>query len=297
VSDTAEAGLAAQSKSATEAMMSQPPVSPTSITVCMPAYNEEAVIADTVYDCAKTLAELPGQHTILVVNDGSTDRTGEILADLARQLPQLRILVHPENRGIAHAQSWLIREAEGELIFHIAADGEWRASELHGLLGKLNEGYDIVIGVRRRKHYSWYRKMVSWVYNMLVVVLFGKNLRDIGSIKLARARLWKRIPAEANSAFFLAKKLLLAYRNGARIGFTSVEHVWRSTGRSKFNNPMRALEAFVELLSFWLSPQSRQKIDLYSDDADPQVTVRGYQGRVKLPSRGSRDQRWGRPEP
>jgi glycosyltransferase involved in cell wall biosynthesis len=235
----------------------------------MAAYNEEAVIADTVYDCVKVLAELPGQHTILVVNDGSTDRTGEILDDLARKLPQLRVLVHPENRGLARALRWLIHEAKGELIFHIASDGEWRASELHSMLAKLHEGYDIVIGVRRKKHYSWYRKAVSWCFNLCILVLFRKNLRDIGSIRLVRAKLWKRIPAEATSAFFSAEKLLLAHRNGARIGFVLVDHVWRTTGKSKFNNPLRAFEAFGELLRFWWSPRSRQKLCLGNNASNP----------------------------
>jgi len=233
-----------------------------SITICMTAYNEEAVIADTINDCITVLNQIPGHHEILVVNDGSTDRTGEILQELEKKHSRLRVLVHPENLGIAKAQRWLIQEAKGELIFHLASDGEWKAGELYKLLDKLHEGYDIVIGVRRKKHYSLYRKVISWFYNTLVLILFRKNLHDIGSIRLARAGLWKQTPAESNSAFFLAEKLLLAYLKGARIGFTVVDHVWRSKGRSKFNNPLKALEAFVELFRFWLSPRSRQKIDL-----------------------------------
>jgi glycosyltransferase involved in cell wall biosynthesis len=233
-----------------------------SITICMTAYNEEAVVAGTVGDCIAVLDQIPGRHNILIVNDGSTDRTGEILHKLEATHPQVRVLVHPENRGFVQAQRWLIAEAEGELIFHLAADGEWKASELHKMLAKLEEGYDIVIGVRRQKHYTAYRKSVSWVYNLLVMLLFGKNFHDIGSIRLVRASLWKRIPAASGSAFFIAEKLLLALRNGAHIGFIPVDHQWRSGGRSKFNNPLKALQAFVELFSFWVSPRSRQRINL-----------------------------------
>ena len=273
--------------------MKQPLQSHPSITVCMPAYNEEAVIADTVYDCVKVLGEIPGKHTILVLNDGSTDRTGEILDDLVRKLPQLRLLVHGGNRGIAEAGRWLVHEAEGELIFEFGSDGEWKASELYGMLDKLNEGYDLVIGVRRKKCYSMYRKIVSLCYNMLVFALFGKNFRDIGSIILARTRLWKRIPAETNSALFIAEKLVLAYRNDARIGFTPVDHVWRSTGRSKFNNPLRALEALVELLQFWWSPRSRQRIDLGGEEADPKAPDQTYESSARLPPWESHQQHTG----
>jgi glycosyltransferase involved in cell wall biosynthesis len=242
--------------------MSQAQSRPPSITICMAAYNEEAVIAETVQDCLSTLDDLPGQHSILVVNDGSTDRTGDILYELEKRHAQLRILVHPCNQGIAQSQKWLIREAPGDLIFHIAADGEWRAKELHKLLDVLNTGYDIVIGIRGSKDYTAYRKMISWVCNALVYLLFRKNFHDIGSIKLVKATLWKQVPAASCSAFFHAEKLLMAHRNGARIGFEFVDHVWRMGGKSKFNDPWKSVKACMELISFRLSPRSRQKLSL-----------------------------------
>jgi glycosyltransferase involved in cell wall biosynthesis len=233
-----------------------------SITICMTAYNEEAIIANTLSDCLTTLQQIPGRHKVLVVNDGSTDKTGEILRSFEARYCNVRVLVHPENRGFVAGLRWLITEADGDLIFHFAADGEWKAAELHTMLSKVSDGYDIVIGVRREKHYSFYRALISALYNVLVRLLFGKNFRDIGSIRLVRASLWKRIPAASNSAFFVAEKLLLAHRNGARIGFVPVDHNWRWSGRSKFNSPLKALQAFMDLFAFWMSPRSRQRIEL-----------------------------------
>jgi len=126
-----------------------------------------------------------------------------------------------------------------------------------------------VIGVRRKKHYGSYRLATSWVFNQLVRVLFGINLQDVGSITLAHARVWKRIAPQSDTAFACAEVLLLAWLSGARIGFTPVDHVWRSTGKSKFNNPLRALEAFVDLFAFWLSPRSRPRIDHARVEAVP----------------------------
>jgi hypothetical protein len=152
----------------------------------------------------------------------------------------------------------LLREAPGDLIFYLAADGEWRARELFGLLDKLREGYDLVIGVRRQKHYGAYRLATSWVFNRLVRVLFGVDLQDVGSITLAHSRVWRRIAPQSNTAFACAEVLLLAWLSGARVGFSPVDHVWRSTGKSKFNNPVKALEAFLELFRFRLSARSRR---------------------------------------
>jgi len=241
-----------------------------SISICMTAYNEQELIEETINDCTKLISTIPGEHEILVVNDGSTDDTGKILNKLSIKDSSLQILEHPKNLGIARAQRWLIQEAKGDLIFHFPADGEFKAQDLNKLLVKLEDGYDIVIGVRLKKQYSFYRSIISWIYNKFVLILFRTNLVDIGSIRLARASLWKRIPAESNSAFFIAEKLLIAHLNGARIGFTSVDHIWRSKGRSKFNNPVMALFTLSELFNFWLTYRSRPKIDLYKEYANHQ---------------------------
>jgi hypothetical protein len=247
---------------------------PPSITVGMTAYNEAAVIADTIRESLEVLDEIPGHHSVFVVNDGSTDETGAILEQLAARDPRVQVVTHEVNRGFAAGVRRLLQEAPGDLVFYLAADGEWRARELHGLLQKLAEGHDLVIGVRRKKHYGAYRRATSWVFNQLVRVLFGINLQDVGSITLAHARVWKRVAPQSDTAFACAEVLLLAWLSGARIGFTPVDHVWRATGKSKFNNPLRALEAFVDLFAFWLSPRSSQTTELSQNASGRRAPMR-----------------------
>ena len=103
------------------------------------------------------------------------------------------------------------------------------------------------------------------------------NFHNLGSIVLARTAVLKRIPARSTSAFFVAEKVILAHRNGARVGFVGVDHISRAAGRSKFANPLRAVEAFTEVIGFWLSARSRIAIDLFGDEAYGQ----GRQGRIE----------------
>lgn len=244
------------------------PESHPSITICITAFNEEEVIEDTIGDCLSILGTISGTHEILVVNDGSIDRTGEILAEISNKHQIIRVLTHPRNLGIARAHSWLIREAKGDLIFHFPADGEFKARELYKLLSKLQDGYDVVIGVRDKKEYNLYRLTISWIFNKLVLIFFKKNFVDIGGIRLARSVIWKNIPAKSTSAFFLAEKLILAYINGARIGFTYVDHVWRAKGKSKFNNPIKALKAFTDMLQFWLNRNDYKNLKINGTRTD-----------------------------
>ncbi len=230
------------------------------VSVCIPAYNEEAVIADTIADVVGVLAALPGQHELLVVDDGSIDRTWEMLTELAARYPVLRLLRHDRNRGLAAAQKTLVDAARGDYIMHIGADGEWRAAELIPMLAKLEEGHDIVIGVRRDKRYTLSRKVISAGYNLLVALLWGKHFGDLGSIKLVRSSLWKRIPFTSSTAAVNAQRVLIAYRNGARIGTVLVDHRGRKGGRSKFAHPRHAAAAAAELIRFRLSTASRYRI-------------------------------------
>ena len=240
--------------------MSQPTSQQIRVSIVIPAYNEDEVIAATVAEAAAVLADLPGDHEILVCDDGSSDRTWAILDDLAERVPMLRPLRHERNMGNPVAQRTLVGAARGEYIFHIGADREWRMDEMPRMLAVLEAGADIVIGVRRDKQYTLGRKVVSTSFNWLVALMWGKHFGDLGSIKMARASLWKALPFGSTSAFLHAERILIAHRNGARIETIDVDHVARTTGSSKFAHPKHAVKAFVDLVKFRASPRSRVRI-------------------------------------
>jgi len=232
------------------------------VSICIPAFNEAEVIRDTLQESIEVLADIPGNHEVLVCDDGSADATADIVRELADAHPLIRLLRHDGNRGNPAAQQTLVEAARGEFIFHIGADREWRMGELVPMLERIEEGYDIVIGVRQRKKYSLRRKAVSACFNWLVAAMWGKHFGDLGSIKLARAHLWKQLPFDSKSAFVHAERILIAYTNGARITTIPVEHFSRTSGHSKFANPKEAVRATADLLRFRLSARSRTKIGL-----------------------------------
>lgn len=234
---------------------------PIRVSVCIPAYNEEAVIADAVAEAAEVLCDLPGRHEILVCDDGSGDRTWDILTALAEEQPMLRPIRHERNQGFVAATRTLTEAARGEYIAQYPADREWRMSDIPRLLEAMEQGgCDIVIGVRRHKQYGLWRKFVSGAFNLTVAVLWGKHFGDIGSIKLARARLWKLIPLGSSSAAGQAERLLIAHRSGARIGSIPVDHTARETGESRYASPLEAVRAFFDLVKFRLSRRGRARL-------------------------------------
>lgn len=222
------------------------------ISVCIPAFDEEGNIAETVAEAADTLARIGGVHEIVVCDDGSRDRTWAILEELRGRYPELVTLRHERNRGIAAAQETMVTAARGRIIFHIGADREWRMDEMIPMKAAIDAGADIVIGVRRKKQYTVSRKIYSAAYNGLVALLWGRHFGDLGSLKMARADLWKSLPFRSGSAFVHAERILLAHQQGARIDTVPVDHFARRAGQSKFASPKQAARAFVELVRFRL---------------------------------------------
>lgn len=232
------------------------------VSICIPAYNEAEVIAETVREAGEVLDALGGENEIVVVDDGSADATWSILQELKAREPRLRPVRHERNQGNPAALKTLVKEARGDVIFHIGADREWKMSEMPRMLEVLEAGNDVVIGVRREKQYTPWRKFVSGTYNLLVALLWGRHFGDLGSIKMARASLWKRLPFDTTSVFMNAERILIAHRSGARIATLPVEHVARTTGRSSYAGASQALRALWGLLRFRFSRRSFVRVPL-----------------------------------
>lgn len=230
------------------------------VSICIPAYNEEDLIEETIREGASVLEDLGGCHEILVVDDGSTDRTWACIASLRDEIPMLRPLRHSRNRGNPAAQRTLVEAARGEYIFHIGADQEWPMTELVRMLEKIREGYDIVIGVRTRSSYSLGRRLMSACFNCGVRLLWGADFGDLGSLKLARSGLWKRLPARSDSAFIHAERLLVARQHGARIAQVPVEHRIREAGSSSFGSLKEASAALLDMFRFRVTHDSHRSL-------------------------------------
>lgn len=221
------------------------------LTIAMPAYNEERGIARAVAEALSALDELEdgARGEVLVIDDGSTDRTGEILTELARSDERLRVVRHVENLGIGGFNRSMISEARGEWVFFIGADGEWDPREaIRFLQAAEREGYDGVLGHRVEKRYTMWRKVVSWSFNRSLRVLFGVNLRDVGSIRLLRRRRFSRLKLYSQSAFLNAERLLVGQRLGARLLEVPVLHRRRLSGRGRGARPAAVLAAVRDLL-------------------------------------------------
>ena len=211
----------------------------TDLSVIMPCYNEAEVIEKVLFDHLRVITELrrhePFSFEILVVDDGSNDKTPEILARLKDEIPELRVLRNEPNRGIAFTLKRLYCETHGKTVYLTGSDDQWPAENL-ALVWKerRDKGYDVVVGVRTNKSevYSPYRHAVSSAYNQLTRLACGVAIGDAGSIKLA-PREFYQIPVDSTSLFESAERLVRAHHLGWSLGFVPIRFEPRTQGKAR----------------------------------------------------------------
>jgi glycosyltransferase involved in cell wall biosynthesis len=219
------------------------------LSIVFPAYNEELNIESSV---ARALDYLKGKEgEVIVVNDGSSDRTAEILERLARENPgRVRLIHHEFNQGYAPALRDGFLAAKSDWIFYTDADNQFVLGEIDRLIA-IREGADLAIGYRADRQDPALRKFAAATYNRMVRLAFGlKGVSDIDcAFKLFRREVFDRIRIESKHFLIDAEILIKAHRLGMVIRETPVTHLPRKLGTStvKLKHVLNTLTGLVGL--------------------------------------------------
>jgi glycosyltransferase involved in cell wall biosynthesis len=218
-----------------------------SISAVLPAYNEEQVIASSVAAMVETFESLNADYEVIVVNDGSRDRTAEILTRLGQENPRVRMVAHERNQGYGAAVWTGFTSATRELVFLTDGDKQFDVDELTLLLPMM-DGADMVIGYRHKRADPPLRLLNAWGWKLLVNGLFGYTARDIDcAFKLFRRSVLDRVDVHARGATFSAEFLIKARRLGYVIRERGVSHYPRPAGQATGAKPAVIVRAFREL--------------------------------------------------
>ncbi|HET9981238.1 MAG TPA: glycosyltransferase family 2 protein [Ktedonobacterales bacterium] len=225
------------------------PLTTRGISVVLPAHNEEAVLADTIGACVATLGEIAPDYEIIVVDDGSTDRTGEIAEEYAARNPRVRVIHNRPQRGYGGALIAGFNAITKPLAFFMDADGQFDIRDLAALLPLREQGRRAVLGYRLRRKDSPLRKLNAWGWKLLVSSLFGLRVRDVDcAFKLYDTALVRAVDVRAEGAMVNTEMLVKLTRMGVPFVEVPVRHYPRLHGQASGANPRVILHAFRELL-------------------------------------------------
>jgi glycosyltransferase involved in cell wall biosynthesis len=235
---------------ANDTISSEPSASRHSLSVVLPAYNEEQVIADTLLRVLNVLNWWHMDFEILLVNDGSVDHTASIVAQIAEQHPQIRLINHSTNRGYGAALVSGFHAAAKELTFFMDSDGQFDISDLGDFL-PLIDTYDAVIGYRIDRQDSLVRKLNAWGWKSLIDLVLDVHVRDIDcAFKLFHTSFFHDRPLETRGAMINAEMLYRLTHSGYTYCERGVQHFSRRAGRATGAKPAVILRAFRELLTY-----------------------------------------------
>ncbi len=202
-----------------------------------PAYNEEENLPEFIRGVHNFLSEASGKFEIIIVNDGSRDRTGAVADGLAAAYPEVRVVHHPRNLGYGAALASGFGASRFAVVMYADSDNQYDVRESLPGLARLGE-YDVVSAFARKKAVTLRRKIQSAVYNALVRTLFGLPLRDVNcSLKIYTRRALDAITIRSASAFIDAEMLVKARRLGFKILQLPVTHYERTKGKATGAKP------------------------------------------------------------
>jgi glycosyltransferase involved in cell wall biosynthesis len=205
---------------------------------------------------ARALADIgplvDGSLEVLIVDDGSTDRTPELADALAATHPEVRVH-HQPNRGYGGALKAGFANARGELICFSDGDLQFDLKEMQRLLDRLHDGekkpVDAVIGFRIKRRDPFHRIFIAKTYNAIVSVLFGLRVRDIDcAMKLFRRKVFDGLRLDADGPFLSAELLIKLRARGARMAQVGVNHYPRAAGTNTGASFTKILRTFRDLL-------------------------------------------------
>ena len=219
-----------------------------SLSIFFPAYNEEENIEESVRLAEAAARQLTWDYEIIVINDGSKDRTGEIAERMASENPRIRVVHHSPNRGYGEAVRSGIRAARKEYVFFTDADLQFDFSEL-SILWSYVPDCDMILGYRAKRRDPFMRLVNAKAWNLLNRTLFGLRVRDIDcAFKLMRRSVIADLPLISKGAMLSAELLIRVQRQGIAFKEVAVTHLPRQRGSQTGAKPAVIIRAFKEMI-------------------------------------------------
>lgn len=218
------------------------------VSVFFPIYNDEHTVERVTRKALDALSQVAAEYEVVIVDDGTPCRAGEIADALAREDPRVRVIHHAKNLGYGAAIRTGLANVRYEWVCFTDGDDEYDIYDLHKLI-RLRDYYDLIITFRYTKAYSGFRIFVSWVYNASLRFLFKTRYRDISTgLRLMRRELIDELHLEASSPFIGAEIAIKTMLKGFRVGEVGIQTFPREFGTGSATSTRNIIATIKDML-------------------------------------------------
>lgn len=223
------------------------------LSVFFPCFNDQGTIASMVVKsdlvCRRLGLDL---YEVIVVDDGSSDSSAEIVSRLSEVMPHVRLVSHETNLGYGAALRSGFAAARYEWVFYTDGDFQYEVADLEKLVEAAAPGIDWVQGYKVARHDPLYRRMIGRLYHHLVAFLFGLRVRDTDcDFRLIRKTLLDKIELVHDSGVICVEMMRKFQDAGGAVAEVPVRHYFRAYGKSQFFNFRRLWKTGLGLFSLW----------------------------------------------
>lgn len=206
-----------------------------SLSVFFPCFNDGKILPYLIHRTYGVLPKIAKDYEVLVVNDGSTDSSGDVLEKLTHEYKNLRIIHHKKNFGYGAALITGFSNAKKEWVFYTDGDGQYEPEELLLLIKKIKPHIYVVNGYKLTRNDPLLRQLIGDLYNFFLHVIFPLPIRDVDcDFRLIRRSVLQKINLEFTSGAVCLELIVKLQEAGARFAQVGVHHYKRIYGESEF---------------------------------------------------------------
>ncbi|MBI5222292.1 MAG: glycosyltransferase family 2 protein [Candidatus Magasanikbacteria bacterium] len=222
-----------------------------SLSIVIPAYNEEESLAYVLTDTLKDLPKAVGDYEIIIVDDGSTDKTSQIAESFVKKNKHVRV-IHQQNCGFNKAMIVGLKAAKKEYVAYMHAGGQDLIRDTVNCI-RIMQNYDLVLGIRgKRIDYNLYRLLLSFGCFILYRVLFGITQEDVHWVYIWKTREVQKLKLDPDGGIFLLVESLVKFkRKGLHITEATAPYRPRYGGDNKNDSLKVVWKTFISMLKLW----------------------------------------------
>lgn len=223
-----------------------------SLSAVFPAYNDGGSIASMIAAADIACRALTDDFEIIVVNDGSSDYTADILNEMQKRYPKLRVIAHERNRGYGGALRSGFAAARKQWVFYTDGDAQYNPLELSLLARMVEDGAQLVNGYKVSRHDSLARIVIGRAYHYFVKFLFRIRIRDVDcDFRLIPREILQRVELKSDSGAICLELVKKIEDAGHVFAETPVNHYSRKYGVSQFFVPWRVLRTLKQIATLY----------------------------------------------